>query len=364
MKKTLLVLLACFITSISFATNVFQESFEYANHDLTPPIGWTCVDQSWLCGYLDKDHNRTAHTGDWYAFTNADESWMFMPLFLSSELRYRFSYWAISDGSFDVEFWAGTEDNPGHMSQLLFSTTVSGDEYEAVSAYVESIASNYQYFGIHAVATAGAYHLTIDDINVDMVNKYDMEVTPVEIHATLNAGEEITIEYDVQNTGYEDLHIYMTPYTDFFSDIHFTEDGLNYSSFPTVPNQIVHCTCSATLLPNLTPGTLCWMDIMFTVSCDCVTRMATLWVTVADPTETTEVQSKFTLFPNPANDHVIIDEKGLQQVELIDMSGKMIHRTITNQDKIRLDLTTLKPGIYVVKTVSERGVSTRKLIME
>ena len=96
MKKVLFTLIVCFITTFAFADSVFIESFEYANHDLTAPIGWFCDDNSWLCGYLDKDHNRTPHTGNWYAFTNTEDSWMFMPLYFSSQLRYRPSFWAIS----------------------------------------------------------------------------------------------------------------------------------------------------------------------------------------------------------------------------------------------------------------------------
>lgn len=337
MKKTLFTLLLCLAASFCFADSVLFEGFEYANHDLTTPIGWNCDDNSWLCGYLDKDHNRTPHNGNWYAFTDADDSWMFMNLFFSHELKYRFYYWAISDGEYDVEIWAGNGPSSSEMTQLLFSRTVNSDEYQLFSEYVETIPTDYQYFGIHATAHTGAYHLTIDDITIDMVNRYDIEVDPYEIRTTMNAGEQITIEYDVQNTGYEDLHIYMTPYTDFFTNISFTEDGLNYSSFPTVPNQIVHCTCTATLLPNLEPGTLCWMDIMFTVSCDCITRMSTLWVTVNDPTAAVDEQE---------------NEAEVLQVEVFDLTGK------------KVDPANLKAGIYVERTTTSNGVSSKKILKQ
>ncbi|MBR4148453.1 MAG: T9SS type A sorting domain-containing protein [Bacteroidales bacterium] len=358
MKRLLLTLLICLITTFSFAGSIFYEGFEFANHDDEPPLGWTCDDNSWLCGYLDKDHNRTAHTGDWYAYTNANESWMFMPMYLSTELKYRFSYWAISDGSYEVEFWAGSEDNAANMSQLLFSTTVEGGAYELISAYIETINANYQYFGIHAVASEGAYHLTIDDINLDMVNKYDLEVTPYEFDTILYPGSQITIKYDVQNTGYEDLQIFMTPYTDYFTDIQFTEDGFNGSSFPTVSNQVVQCTCTATLLPSVAPGTRCWMDIMFTVSCDCVTRMATLWVTVADPTEVAENKPEIKLYPNPSQGHVNIE--GIGQVTVVDLLGQ----TITTQWIDGKASIALPKGVYIIRLENGNEVSVRKLVIE
>lgn len=336
MKKTLLTLLICFITTFSFASSILIEGFEYANHDNEPPIGWTCDDNSWLCGYLDKDHNRTPHGGNWYAFTNADESWMFMSLFFSSQLRYRPSFWAISDGTYEVELWVGNEANPAAMTTLLLSATVSSGDYERFTEYVESLSSDYSYLGIHAIASEGAYHLTIDDVFVEMVERYELEIDPYRFDTIMNPGSQITIEYDVQNTGYEDLHVYMNPNTDFFEDISFTEDGFNYSSFPTVPNQTVHCTCTATLRSDLAPGTLCWMDIIFTVSCDCITRMTTLWVTVADPTEVAE------------NDN----EKEVLQVEIYDLTGK------------RVDASCLKPGVYIERTITTGGVSTRKVMKQ
>lgn len=327
----------CLAASFSFADSVLIESFEYANHDMTPPIGWNCDDNSWLCGYLDKDHNRTPHSGNWYAFTDADDSWMFMNLYLGHALKYRFYYWAVSDGEFDVEIWAGNGPSSGDMVQLLFTRTVSSDEYLQFSEYITALSNDYQYFGIHAVAHEGAYHLTIDDFEIDMVNKYDMEVDPYEIRTTMNPGEQITIEYDVQNTGYEDMHVYMTPYTDYFTNISFTENGMNYASFPTVPNQTVHCTCTATLLPNLEPGTLCWMDILFTVSCDCITRMATLWVTVYDPTAAVDEME---------------NESEVLQVELFDLTGK------------KVDPSHLKAGIYIERTTTTQGVTTKKIVKQ
>lgn len=334
MKKSFLSLLICLITSYAFADSVLIEGFEYGNHDLEVPVGWTCDDGSWLAGYLDKDHNRVPHSGNWYAFTNADDSWMFMELYMSSELKYRYYFWGISDGEYDVEFWAGSGPSTSEMTTLLFTKTVNTGEYQRFSEYLETIALDYQYFGIHAIAHEGAYHLTIDDIFVDMVGKYDLTITPELFDTYMMPGERITIEYDVQNTGYEDLYVYMTPYTEYFSDITFTEDGLSNSSYSLVANQLVHCTCSAALLPSVAMGSRCFLDIMFTVSCDCLTRLATLWVTVGqNTTDIPELES----------------EDGLIRVETYDITGK------------RVDPSHLKTGIYIERKVFENSISTRKI---
>ena len=336
MKKTLLTLFICFTASLSFASSILIEGFEYGNHDQEAPVGWVCDDSSWLAGYLEKDHNRIPHAGNWYAFTDADDSWMFMELFMNSESKYRYHFWGISDGEYEVEFWAGSGPSVSEMTTMLFTKTVNTEEYQRFSEYIETIAVDYQYLGIHAIAHEGAYRLTIDDVIIDMVGKYDLEVTPTTFNAYMMPGEQITFEYDVQNTGYEDLVIYMTPYTDYFSNISFTVDGSAYSPFPAVANQLAHCSCTATLNPDVELGSYVWMDIMFTVSCDCVTSMATLWVNVGDPTVIEEFENG----------------QSSQRVELFDLTGK------------KVDPSHLKPGIYIEKTSSEKNVSTRKIVKQ
>ena len=293
MKKTFITLLFCLCSMFSFASTILIEGFEYANHDLGTPIGWQS-DNQWLCGYLDKDHNRTAHTGNWYAFTNEDDSWMFMELYMSEQLRYRYSCWAVSDGSYQLEFWVGNSPTPEGMSQQFINVTVNSGNYELVEAYVETLSQNHQYIGIHAIAAEGAYHLTIDDVVVDMVDRYDMVVTPMELDTVLYPGDIITFSYSVHNTGYEPMHIFMSGLeSDFFTNVQFTENGSNHSSFPTEPDQVVPCTCTTTLSPHAKPGSRVWLDIMFTVSCDCITRMATIWVTVLGEVDQFPLEAHF-----------------------------------------------------------------------
>lgn len=330
----LLILVIGLQPVFSFASGILFESFEYANHDMTSPIGWTCDDQSWLCGHFDKDHNRTAHAGDWYAFTNADDSWMFMELFLSSQLKYRFSSWVISDGAYELEFWAGTEDNAEHMDQLLFTVTVDEGNYNKVSAYIETITADYPYFGIHAVASEGAYHLTIDEVSVDMVSKYDFQATPTTIQTSLYPGEQIVFRFDVQNLGYEPIDVIFSPSYEYFTDIHFTVEGTPCTVFHLEPDETKQVITEATLLPTVAVGSTCWLDIMLVLDCNCATSMTTLLVDVIESDGLAEFEN----------------ENEALQVELFDLTGK------------KVDPSHLKAGIYIERTVSAQGVSTRKIV--
>ncbi|MCR5014053.1 MAG: hypothetical protein K6A28_04685, partial [Bacteroidales bacterium] len=296
MKKLLLTLFICLSSLLSFADSVLIEGFEYANQDMAVPIGWISDDQSWLCGKFDKDHNRTAHSGNWYAFTNADDSWMYMDMFMTNQLRYRYSCWAISDGSYRLEIWGGNEPTAEGMTQLFLCDTVDSGEYEYFSSSMQHLAPSCQYLGIHAVALGDAYHLTIDDVIVDLVNKYDLIVNPAELDTVMYPGTEVTFTYEVHNIGYLDLVVFANAYGDEFSNVQFTADGATGalgSTFNTDPDQTVLCTCTATLSPGIPAGTRCWLDIMFTVSCDCLTRMATIFVDVLGETDEFPVEASF-----------------------------------------------------------------------
>ena len=131
MRKLFFTLLVAFLANQAFADSILIESFEYANHDFEKPTGWICENNSWLCGYLEKDHNRIPHSGNWYAFSNADESWMYMPLYLITSMHYRFTCWAISDGEFQLEFWTGKTPDPNSMHTQLLSATINGDTYDS-----------------------------------------------------------------------------------------------------------------------------------------------------------------------------------------------------------------------------------------
>ena len=296
MKKLFLTLLSCLLTGLTYADNILDEGFEYANTDMSVPIGWISNDQSWLCGHFDKDHNRTAHTGDWYAFTNAEDSWMFMDMYMSKQLKYRYSCWAISDGSYQLEFWGGNSASPAGMNQLFLTDTVNTGEYEYYSEYIDHLAQNYQYLGIHAVASTGASYLTIDDIMVDMVNRYDLDIIPIELDTVAYPGTTVTFNYVVKNTGYDELIVFSNGYSDYFTNVQFTADGAtgaNGATFFTEPNQAVMCTCTATLSPGAPVGSLCKLDIEFTVSCDCITRLSTIWAEVLGSVDDFPVEENF-----------------------------------------------------------------------
>jgi len=352
MKKTLLTLLVCLATTFSFAGNLLTEGFEYANHDFEKPVGWNCDDNSWLCGYLEKDHNRLPHTGNWYAFCNAEESWMYMPLYFIESIRYRFTLWAISDGEFQFEIWAGSAPNPDDMHTLFYSTSINNNEYDKVSAYIETIPSGCQYFGFRAVAINGASHLTIDDVEIDQVEQYTFTAEEITRDTAMYPGTEATFHYLVHNTGYDAVDVTMHPSNEYFTDFTCTCNGVTGMTVPTEPDETVEVTMTATLRPEVQPGTIAWLDIQMTIPCNCNTAMVTFWVTPLDPDGIVENDSsEINVFPNPATDFVMIETEGFERVMVMDLTGRVVEEVQTN----RIDLSSLTKGLYVLSVETNNG---------
>ena len=363
MKKLLLTLFVCLMTTITIAGNILNEGFEYANHDLEKPIGWVCDDNSWLCGYLEKDHNRMPHTGNWYAFSDTEDAWMYMPMYLIPSMRYRFTCWAISDDSFQLEFWAGTSPLPDNMHTLLLSETVASGVYEKFSAFVETIPDNCDYIAIHAVGQRGSY-LTIDDVEVDMVEQYQFEAEAITGDTVMYPGTQAIFHFIIHNTGYDPVDVTVHPSNEYFTNFSCYSNGVSSMTFPTQPDEYVEVTTYATLRPEIEPGTVAWLDINMTIPCNCNTAMVTFWVTPIEPLQSSENNLNISIFPNPATDFVTIEANDLQQVILMDMTGKTLSSTAAKGNSVRLDVSGLKAGVYLISAKTRSTSSFVKSILK
>ena len=363
MKKTLLTLLMAFLANLTFASSILIESFEYANHDLEKPVGWICDDNSWLCGYLEKDHNRIPHTGNWYAFSDAEDAWMYMPMYLIQTMRYRFTCWAISDSDLQLEFWAGSTPDPSDMHTLLLSETISGEVYEKYSSYVETIPDGCEYIAIRAIGQQGSY-LTIDDIEIDMVEQYAFEAEPITGDTAMYPGTQATFRFLIHNTGYDPVDVTVHPSDEYFTDFSFYSDGVSATTFPTQPDETVRVTVYATLRPEIEPGTVAWLDINMTIPCNCNTAMVTFWVTPLEPLQSSENNLNISIFPNPATDFVTIEAEDLEQVFLMDMTGKTLSSVAAKGNSICLDVSELKAGVYFISAKTRSTSSFVKSILK
>ena len=71
------------------------------------------------------------------------------------------------------------------------------------------------------------------------------------------------------------------------------------------------------------------------------------------------------LFPNPADDNVIITSKEkILKLELIDMSGRMVQTIYSNDTTIQIPLVDIASGSYMLRITTTDGTAIKKLIIK
>ena len=88
------------------------------------------------------------------------------------------------------------------------------------------------------------------------------------------------------------------------------------------------------------------------------------WIYAID--ENINLNSILSLYPNPANEILIIDSREkIRKVMIFDMSGKTIKKMeINHAQHIELNVEVLVKGIYILKIITESGEKFTKLIKE
>jgi len=72
------------------------------------------------------------------------------------------------------------------------------------------------------------------------------------------------------------------------------------------------------------------------------------------------------IYPNPFTSSIIIEKQNGQEVnfEICDMTGKLVHSVLLNQNRTQIDLTGLPVGQYIVKINSDSHAFIDKIIKE
>lgn len=91
---------------------------------------------------------------------------------------------------------------------------------------------------------------------------------------------------------------------------------------------------------------------------------------VVIPTDTTgvsvpEMNTDFTVYPNPVKDNIIIkSSENIQTVSIYNVCSQKIKVIKLNDTQIKLDISELKSGVYMIETISNHKKSTKKIIKQ
>lgn len=81
-------------------------------------------------------------------------------------------------------------------------------------------------------------------------------------------------------------------------------------------------------------------------------------------TESLTIQdSEWSVYPNPVSDELSITTSSVSQVQLIDLTGKMVWSGQINQGTTKLSLAQLEGGVYQIVLQSPAGRSTQKIVV-
>ena len=73
------------------------------------------------------------------------------------------------------------------------------------------------------------------------------------------------------------------------------------------------------------------------------------------------------IFPNTANDHIIVRGNGSPANEVIsiyDAMGRYIYKSISGKKEFVINVSGLSPGIYFVRIQNENGYSISRFVKE
>ncbi len=127
-------------------------------------------------------------------------------------------------------------------------------------------------------------------------------------------------------------------------------------------------TTSETITRTYTAGTY-YIRVYGYNNANSATNCYTLRVATGTATkeEVLIVENKISVFPNPVTNRVNIRipaARGMADIKLFDMYGKLVMQKTSSQPITQLDLSVIPSGVYLVKVISDGKESTAKIIKQ
>jgi len=76
------------------------------------------------------------------------------------------------------------------------------------------------------------------------------------------------------------------------------------------------------------------------------------------------LNDKFFVYPNPAVDNLIIEALQKATIEISNIEGQIIKRLKTKDIKTDIDISDFASGVYIIRAMTDSGITTRKFIKE
>lgn len=82
---------------------------------------------------------------------------------------------------------------------------------------------------------------------------------------------------------------------------------------------------------------------------------------IADVQGVKEVAVSSNIYPNPAQDYIMIESSEVEYVEIIDIYGRVLYAT-EMRESVKVDMSEFESGVYFVRTKSNVATSVEKIV--
>lgn len=77
-----------------------------------------------------------------------------------------------------------------------------------------------------------------------------------------------------------------------------------------------------------------------------------------------EQTANVSLYPNPTQGEVTLEGEGLQSVRIVNVFGQTVYNAKVEGDQVRIDLSDMAKGVYVMHIGTENGNAVRQIVVE
>ena len=74
----------------------------------------------------------------------------------------------------------------------------------------------------------------------------------------------------------------------------------------------------------------------------------------------------FSIYPNPAKDEITVENRGMQEVkiEIVSINGRVLISKESNEHEVKMDLSNVSPGLYLLKMDLPNETILRRIIVQ
>ena len=215
--------------------------------------------------------------------------------------------------------------------------------------------------GMNSIIVNGeSYTFTMnptEDVNLNILNVTGANGCELLVNENINVRLEAFAELPVIS-GDNEPDVYVTPTTTYTID---NDVMVEFSLEPEIAGTLLPANDGKTVVVTWANdykgnATLTAMPIS-----TCNAGNATYAINVKNSANVSENNINVNIYPNPANDQVTISAEGMTHVTVISALGQVVIDNDVNDSNAVLDLSQCKSGSYMVRIITDNGVSVRHL---